>query len=588
MKKSTDKKPGNNSLPRIKEVQLAGSREPNRPRKQVSAGDIIKIVGVGFGRKADVVRVLFDDVAVRPFRKSFGDKQIVVVAPLLPIPGKSLVVEVAGKASKTFPFRVNRPGLSKRQPGQATADMLTSLDELSGMATEMATGLAANRLIDASDSRLLNLAANGLSSYRKTGQQIMEKWMELLPLQEGLDLSAMRAIEFYDSVIAANGLTSLLDEATDALFGLATPGEKAFVELSLEMFGAPFSNASGGGDGDINITLGDAGFILHEIVKLVKGLENLFKAIKPSAEAGTPILSADVEISVGELISAIAELLDIIAQVMQKIAAKEASAKMTERLDKIQEDLERMEEKNDRIESSVTELHIKVKDLEETVIEKFNRTWEAFDKIGEVLGKTLVGEPWIFDPTTTTTGWKIPDRDVKQELHDIEDKIDRLEEKLDREEDKLDRQEEKLDRQEEKLDRLEEKQDRIEVLSAPEEGSLAGQRGGGDRLTAVVVAVGSSGNVSLRAAVSVLPADLEDENKWSDWENFGNPATAMPLAEVSIQATYQENSNELMEALLSARDSRGSVFHRAFKRKTDSLIIQASEWGDWQQFLNRP
>jgi archaellum component FlaC len=485
-------------------------------------------------------------------------------------------------------LRVIRPRKTSKEPGKSTSELLSALDELSGMAAEFATGLAGTDFFGASDSELLNLAATGLDSYRKVGQQIMEKWMELYPLQEKLELGAMRAIEFYDSVVEAHELTELVDKVTDTLFGLASPGEKAFVDLSLDLFGAPFTGSSSGEGGETSISIGDAGFILHEGVKLIKGMENLFKAIKPSVEAGTPFFGADVEISLGELISAIAELLDIIAQVLQKMASSAASAEMKATLKRIEQSIERMEEKGDRIETSITELDEKVELFRELMIQKFQRTWSAFDKIGEVLGKTLVGEPWVFDPTTTTTGWKIPDHDVKQELHDIEDKVDRLEEKLDREEDKLDRQEEKLDRQEEKLDRIEEKHDRFEVISAPEEGTIAGQRGGGDRITALVAAVGATGGVSLRAAIDVLPADLDEESKWTDWKSFGTPTSGSPLAEVSIQAAYQEDSNEIMEALLSTRDAQGNVYHRVYKRKDDDLIINPSEWGEWKRFLNRP
>ncbi|MCA9688259.1 MAG: hypothetical protein R3A51_12065 [Nannocystaceae bacterium] len=42
--------------------------------------------------------------------------------------------------------------------------------------------------------------------------------------------------------------------------------------------------------------------------------------------------------------------------------------------------------------------------------------------LAKLLGQTLVGEPWIVDPNSTTTSQnKTPARDVKTELHDIED-----------------------------------------------------------------------------------------------------------------------------------------------------------------------
>ncbi|MEM7361058.1 MAG: IPT/TIG domain-containing protein [Pseudomonadota bacterium] len=577
-----------NRTPVITSVRMAGSQHSSRERKNVAAGDMIEIRGRNFGSDASEVRVFFDETQVKPFSHSISSKRLVVVAPLAQKTTKSVTVEVSGRASKPFPLRVTRPGKSKDAPGASTSSLLSSMDELSGMVSEFAGGLADTDLFDADDSRMLLLAATGLDSYRKVGQQIMEKWMELYPLQKDLELGAMRAIEFYDSVVDSHRLDDLIDGVTDTLFGLASPGERAFIELGLELFGAPFSSSGSGNGGDASISVGDAGFLLHEGVKLVKGMENLFKAIKPSAEVGTPFLGADVEISLGELISAVAELLDIVAQVLQKMSSSAASAEMKATLKRIEQSIERMEEKSDRIETKVESIESRLIETRQHMVDNFEKIWVSFRIMGRVLGETLVGEAWAFSPRQTLTHWKIPDRDVKLELHDIEDKVDRLEEKLDREEDKLDRQEEKLDRQEEKLDRQEEKLDRLEVVFAPEEASLIGQRGGGDNLTALVATVSTAGNVSLRAAIDVTPDDLEDEDKWTDWEAFGSPGSNSALVEVSIQGVYTEESNQTIEAFLSARDGHGNIFHRVFKRKQDSLVIDPAQWGDWQHFLEQP
>jgi|HubBroStandDraft_6_1064221.scaffolds.fasta_scaffold151950_2 hypothetical protein len=46
------------------------------------------------------------------------------------------------------------------------------------------------------------------------------------------------------------------------------------------------------------------------------------------------------------------------------------------------------------------------------------------DTLGDLLGRTLVGEGWIVDPNRTRSGPnKVPPRDIKQELHDIEDRL---------------------------------------------------------------------------------------------------------------------------------------------------------------------
>ena len=131
MKKSTKTRRKRNPLPTITRVRLASSCASQRPRKQVSAGDLIEIVGRGFGKSASVVRVLFDEHSVRPFRHSFTEKRIVLVAPLSLKATRSIVVEVAGKASKPYPLRVVRPRKASKEPGKPTGELLSALDELS-------------------------------------------------------------------------------------------------------------------------------------------------------------------------------------------------------------------------------------------------------------------------------------------------------------------------------------------------------------------------------------------------------------------------------------------------------------------------
>jgi hypothetical protein len=54
------------------------------------------------------------------------------------------------------------------------------------------------------------------------------------------------------------------------------------------------------------------------------------------------------------------------------------------------------------------------------------------DNLGDLLGRTLVGEKWIVDPLRTVDRPnRVPDRDVKQELHDLEKQIEHIDRKLD-------------------------------------------------------------------------------------------------------------------------------------------------------------
>jgi hypothetical protein len=131
---------------------------------------------------------------------------------------------------------------------------------------------------------------------------------------------------------------------------------------------------------------------------------------------------------------------------------------------------------------------------------------------------------------------------------------------------KLDRLEAKLDIIEPKFDRLEAKADRPFPI-APHEGAVAAQRGGATNVTAVVAATrGADNRVHLRAAIDVAPQALDDETAWSQWINFGRPAAAIAIIEVSVSASYAAGSNDVLDALLSVRDAAGRVFHRAFER----------------------
>jgi hypothetical protein len=54
------------------------------------------------------------------------------------------------------------------------------------------------------------------------------------------------------------------------------------------------------------------------------------------------------------------------------------------------------------------------------------------DNLGDLLGRTLVGESWIVDPLRTIDRPnRVPDRDVKKELHDLEKQIEHIDRKLD-------------------------------------------------------------------------------------------------------------------------------------------------------------
>ena len=396
------------------------------------------------------------------------------------------------------------------------------------------------------------------------------------------------------------GLVDRMNDCIDKTFGPGSPADAVVAGGSKALFSAAAGSgpATGvtpaRGEPDTGISIGTIGFIIHEGVKLIEGLENLLKILKPSAEAGAGVANADIEVSLGEIFSAIAKLVDIIAQVLQKIGSSESSASLNEKIDTIIRGAEQLERKADQGESKADQLTVTVEDIKERTIrieEEVTANNGALRELGNLLGLTLTGgttaadgttRGWIIDPRETRTGNRVPDREVKQELHDIEDKVDRLEEKADRQEDKLDRQEEKLDREEEKLDH-------IAVASAPHEGSVASQRGGGDHVTATMVAIRRQDDrVYLRAAIDGARGALDDLVNWTPWVSFGQPQNAGPLESVSIDRQYADNSDVAMNGLLSVRDVQGRIFHREFDGPNHGRVPLPARSSDWVDFLGQP
>ena len=358
-------------------------------------------------------------------------------------------------------------------------------------------------------------------------------------------------------------------------FGSGSDVQNLLSTLGSGLFG---TKATGEGGPASELSLGDIGFIIHEVVKFIKAMENFFKAFKPSAEAGTGFLNVDIEISFGEIISALAELLDIVAQILIFLGGKQSSAELKQKLQEITEGIEKLETKSDRQE---IKLDLIMRDLGWIMSE--------VDDLAGLLGESIVGTPWIVDPRRTRTGNPVPDRSVKEELHDIEDKVDRLEEKDDRQEEKLDRQEEKLDRVEEKLDREEEKLDRFVMPAPPHEGTVAQQRGTHTRLSAAMSALRTGDDRAyLRFAIDVPRAALGDESSWIPWVSFGRPPAAARLVSVSVDVSYEDESDTLISGLLSVRDAAGLVFHRNFEGSGHRGLPDPAEWSEWHEFLRAP
>ena len=170
------------------------------------------------------------------------------------------------------------------------------------------------------------------------------------------------------------GLVDRMNDCIDKTFGPGSPADVVVAGGSKALFSAAAGSgpATGvtpaRGEPDTGISIGTIGFIIHEGVKLIEGLENLLKILKPSAEAGAGGANADVEVSLGEIFSAIAKLVDIIAQVLQKIGSSESSASLNEKIDTIIRGAEPLERKADQGESKADQLTATVEDIKERTI----------------------------------------------------------------------------------------------------------------------------------------------------------------------------------------------------------------------------
>jgi hypothetical protein len=177
---------------------------------------------------------------------------------------------------------------------------------------------------------------------------------------------------------------------------------------------------------------------------------------------------------------------------------------------------------------------------------------------------------------------------LEQKADKAERKLDLLEQKADKAELKLDKLELKNDKEEHKLDKIEVKLDRFPIYQLPHESSIADQQGSSGRITSAMVALKANNHVYLKAAIDVTSDDLDNETKWSVWNNFRRPLNAQVLIDISIDLQYLENSSNLMNAVITARDSLGRIFIRTFKGLDHHSITKDTEWVDWKDFPGQP
>lgn len=539
----------------------------------VVAGTVLRVSGANFGARPDRVAVHFDEVVVRPFSAPFASGELLVTAPLPTSRTSTVRIVVSGRGSSSpAHIVVVRPPARDGAPGAATFDLMAALDEQAALTAQFTRLVAALPLGDGTASTYLSVSGDAIDGVRCVAQRAFETWLQWAPAQAAEVLPQLRTIELLDEAVSLGGLTDLVRRQTAAIFGLeglvdgllpGGVGQLFEVELDdlagqlLELL--DFSDLLG--------KLREIGGWIGENVITAEGIEDILKFVKPSIEGGASVViqgSLDAEFDIAQIVSGFAEFIGLSGETITE-AAGGTIDDVIAGLGTIAEQIGMLEVKNDQLITTIAGIDDRARRTSAEVFANESK----LDRLGRLLGLTLVGSEWIVDDRETRErDNEIPERDVKQELHDIEDGIIRLEEKGDRHEEKL---------------------DRLGVIGAPQEGSVASQRGGGSRVTGAVAAVRSGDRtVHIRTAVDVPRSGLARRVNWSDWVDFDRPRSAGRLVDVSLDLQYEDDSDRRMTGLLSARDAAGNVFHREFRGPDHDDLNDPDRWGRWQRFLMQP
>lgn len=414
---------------------------------EVEAGTVLRISGSGFGRNQATVRVRFDGVEVAPFHVPFSTSELVVTAPLPQEQTGTVALRVNKRRSQPVDLVVRRPAALGSAPGplgQASGELFAALDELATMAAALSKvfSTALGGFADRALLTELAIAADAIDASRANAQRVFELWMLWLPLQADQDFEPLRQIQLMDQLAATGGYADQIRRTTAAAFGddgplaplipggpsqlLTAAGSGAAAETARSEIGGAIERAGS--------SLGDqldlAGFVFMEVVKLVEGVENFAKILKPSASAGAGV-EVDASVSIGEVLSGIAKFVNILGQILVKIgalvnaqAAAADAAALRAQIDLILRHVVELKQSN----TAITELIAKLGERIGEIIDRQREQGAEIDAIegkndelGRLLGRTLVGREWTLDPRVTRTGPNpTPDRDVKRELHDLE------------------------------------------------------------------------------------------------------------------------------------------------------------------------
>lgn len=155
------------------------------------------------------------------------------------------------------------------------------------------------------------------------------------------------------------------------------------------------------------------------------GLEGVLGEYAKKVEALAEVLGFDAAL---KLIVLILQDLGILGKEVEGVAAAEVGNQLEGKLDRVIPELGAIKAGGQTIEGIVREDRERGQRIED----ELRRVEGKADTLGDLLGRTLVGEGWIVDPRRTRDRPnRVPDRDVKKELHDLEDVVRHIDDKLD-------------------------------------------------------------------------------------------------------------------------------------------------------------
>jgi hypothetical protein len=129
-----------------------------------------------------------------------------------------------------------------------------------------------------------------------------------------------------------------------------------------------------------------------------------------------------------KLLALLARDIGLFGEEVEALSLAEVGQQLESKLDFVIPRVEGLTQSGQTIEGIVRDDEERGRQIQQ----ELQRVEGKADNLGDLLGRTLVGESWIVDPLRTRDRPnRVPDRDVKQELHDLEDLLEHIDRKLD-------------------------------------------------------------------------------------------------------------------------------------------------------------